>query len=129
MLFSDLTDNLCPFLLHEKYYKYTIPSKSSKKPAEASIDLPSGDIKQYLMYDFYMLTYLKSILPLPSINFRDLPTDLEDSVNDAVNTLLPYLREELLDAVFYAICAEMRHADRDKGNREIFDNDPKLKKL
>src|SRR4051812_30668069 len=95
MLFDDLLQKIEPFILMEKYYKYQFPEK---KPLQ--------------MYDFYVLDYLNYLVDnMPSKNFRDLPPDLEDSVHDAIKLLLPSLRQELLDAVFYAVCAEMRHAD------------------
>ena len=90
------------FLLSEKYYKYSFPSKKSLQ-----------------LYDFYVLDYLKFLID--NVNrpeVRDLDPDIVDSVNDAVKTLYPALREELLDAVFYAVTAEFRHAYR--YNKDIF---------
>jgi hypothetical protein len=103
MLFNELTDKLGPFLLNEKYFKYQPPAS-----------------KELLMYDFYVLDYLNAILPYPSKGFRDLNPDLEDSIKDAVHTLYPYLKNELLNVVFYAVCAEMRHAHSNFGNGEGF---------
>jgi hypothetical protein len=102
-------------LLSEKFYTYKMP-----------------DNKSLTMYDFYVLDYLKSILDWPSKNFRDLPTDLVDSVNNAVQNLYPALRQELLDAVFYAVCAEIRYAEnsgRKDHNRRIAKSNPKFEKL
>ena len=92
MLFEDLIKKTETYILNEKYFRY---------------DIPKG--KPELLYDFYVLTYLNYLVDLPSKNFRDLNTDIEDSVKDAYNKLLPELRTELLDALFYSICAEMRH--------------------
>ena len=88
--------------------------------------------KSLTMYDFYVLDYLKSILDWPSKNFRDLPEDLIDSVNNAVKNLYPALRQELLDAVFYAVCAEIRYAEnvnRRDHNRRIAKSNSKFEKL
>lgn len=66
-------------------------------------------------------------------NFRDLPMDLEDSVKDSVNKLFPTLRQELLNAVFYAVCAEMRHSDGSNGgnksHRQLFTSGTKEAKI
>ena len=113
MKFDDLVSKIDPSILLEKYYKYTFPSKKSLQ-----------------MYDFYVLDYLKFLVDrLPPNNHRDLPPDLEDSVSDAVKVLFPALRNELLDAVFYAVCAEMRHADRYSSNKHIFNDAENLKKI
>ena len=126
MLFEDLVDRISPFVLNEKYYDYTIPTKNVK----GGTSLHTSTTNEYLMYDFYVLDYLKFLVDnMPPKQFRDLPPDLEASVQDAVNKLFPYLREELLDAVFYAVCAEMRHADVFKSNRELIKDKPKFNKL
>jgi len=88
-------------VISERYYRYTMPED-----------------KSLTMYDFYVLDYLNSILDHPSPSFRDLPSDLADSVRDAVNNLYPALREELLNAVFYAICAEIRHLESYRDSNE-----------
>jgi hypothetical protein len=100
-------------VLEEKYYTYRMPEDKSLS-----------------MYDFYVLDYLNYILDQPAKNFRDLPTDLEDSVRDAVKTLYPALREELLNAVFYAICAEIRHAESHAPfNRNLVKSNPKYEEI
>ena len=109
MKFSDMYLRV----ISEKYYPYKMPED-----------------KSLTMYDFYVLDYLNSILEYPSSSFRDLPMDLVDSVKDAKNNLYPALREELLSAVFYAICAEIRHAEVHSGkNRQLAQDDPKYAKL
>lgn len=106
MIFEDLTYRLRELTLTEKYYKYSIPTTSTK----TGEGLKGAADKKYLMYDFYVLDYLNFLVnEMPPKQFRDLPEDLEQSVKDSVNTLFPYLRDELLNAVFYAICAEMRY--------------------
>lgn len=106
-------DDLYLKVLNEKYFSYKMPED-----------------KSLTMYDFYVLDYLNYILDRPSKNFRDLPMDLEDSVRDAIQNLYPALREELLNAVFYAICAEIRHAESHSGqNRQLAQDKPKYVKL
>lgn len=102
--FKELVKNVAPELLMERYYKYVLPKDPETK-----------------LYVFYVLSYLKSIINQPSDSFRDLNPDLVDSVNDAIKTCFTELRTHLLDVIFYAICAEMRHADSAQSNRSLFD--------
>lgn len=113
MLFSELFERYKTNILNEKYYKYSFPSKKSLQ-----------------LYDFYVLDYLKYLVDSPNRpEVRDLDSEIEDSVRDAVKTLFPALREELLNSVFYAITAEIRHGEEFKDeNRNIFKNE-KYKKL
>jgi hypothetical protein len=60
------------------------------------------------MYDFYMLSLLK--------NSGD--PDIESAVQHARETLLPTLRKNMLDALFFAICAELRHAWRNSYEKD-----------
>ena len=99
-------------VLEEKYYTYKMPED-----------------KSLTMYDFYVLDYLNYLLDQPSKNFRDLPPDLEDSVREAIKNLYPSLRVELLNAVFYAICAEIRHVESKKTNRSLVQDNPQYEKL
>lgn len=74
------------------------------------VNIQSADTNKYMMYDFYILDYLNFLVQeMSPKQFRDLSPDMEDSVKDAVAKLFPHLREELLNSVFYAICAEMRN--------------------
>lgn len=111
MLFEELANKINPFLLNEKYFNYSISKIHSKgMDGRSAGDLmSSGNANKVLMYDFYVLDYLNTVLSYQSASFRDLSPDLEDSVKDAVTTLYPYLRNELLESVFYSICAEARH--------------------
>jgi len=112
MQFEELTLKIQK-LVNEKYYNYTFPED-----------------KSYQMYDFYVIDYLDFLINnMPSKNFRDLPDDLVDSVQDAKKKLFPKLREELLDAVFYAVCAELRHAEVYKDNRKLFKDNERFKKI
>jgi hypothetical protein len=101
-----ILENLYSKILLEKYYDYNPPSD-----------------KKMLMYDFYVINYLQYLLPFPSHGFRgfrELPVDIVDSVNNAANKLYPYLKKELLDAVFFSICAEFRHfSDYDENYKRI----------
>ena len=85
--------------------------------------------KKVLLYDFYMLSYLKGLLrkrkvqgPAGEYEEEYYPaaredTNLDYSVNEAIDTLYPALKQELLDATFFAVCAEIRH---------VFDNHSNL---
>jgi hypothetical protein len=109
MVFEKLADKLSPFLLDEKYYSYSVPTK--KTNADGALDdIQAADTNKYMMYDFYVLDYLNFLVEVMTPKqFRDLNPDMEASVKDAVKKLFPHLREELLNSVFYAICAEMRN--------------------
>ncbi len=112
MRFENLISRISPTLLLERYYKYAFPADPEKQ-----------------MYDFYVLDYLKTILAYPPDNFRDLPTDLEDSVNDTIKMLYPTLRDELLDAVYYAVVSELRHVEANSINRKHKFDEPIHAKL
>lgn len=70
---------------------------------------------EVLLYDFYVLSYLTT-LPLEfgkrgfSGTFigRD-PTEISLDIKEVENKLLPVLQKKLSDALFLAICAEVRH--------------------
>jgi len=89
-------------IVTEKYYDYTSPKD-----------------KETELYDFYVLNYLLYLLDQPSKNFRDLNPDIEDSVRDAATKLFLKLKEQLLYALFFAVCAEFRHVDTRPHNRNI----------
>lgn len=94
------------FITEKRIYKYTIPSNKKRQ-----------------LFDFYLLSALQSLLSLPSVGFRDLDPDLELNITEAVNTLFPSLRRDLLEAVFYAINAELRHTYQHKRmNQELVDS-------
>jgi hypothetical protein len=110
MLFNDLFDKLSPFILDEKYHPYDIPTKKQDYKGD-TVNLQPSDTNKYMMYDFYVLDYLKFLVDnMSPKQFRDLSPDLEDSVQDAVKKLFPHLREELLNALFYAMCSEFRNS-------------------
>ena len=66
-----------------KSFKYKIPKDPEKK-----------------MYDFYMLTLLRST----GNEYLDY------ALEETKQTLLPYLKKHLLEIVFFSVCAEFRHA-------------------
>jgi transcription antitermination factor NusG len=92
-------------VLLEKYFSYQLPDDPKTR-----------------LYDFYVITYLDSLMDQPSKNFRDLPTDTVDSVKDAAKTIYIDLKEHLLDAVFWAVCCEFRHADAHHSNRNLIND-------
>lgn len=92
-------------IITEKFYSYDPPQD-----------------KKTLMYDFYVINYLQFLLTLPSQGFRDLPDDIVDSVKTAAQKLYPYLKKELLDAVFFSICAEWRHFSDYSENYQRIEN-------
>jgi len=109
--FIELIDRINPFLLNEKYYKYTFPSDP-----------------QTQMFDFYLLDYLKDLIKQESL--RELPPELVESVSDAVKELYPKLREELLYALFYSISSELRHVQEHSSfNENLFGNNKKYKRI
>ena len=89
------------FFLLEKYIQYNVPEDKEK-----------------LMYDFYVLNYVDVLLSRSSgestssnlkyVSLRD-DVDFEDSLNNAIEKLYTYLGSHLLDALLYAMSAEIRH--------------------
>ena len=62
-----------------------------------------------LMFDFYVLSYIRSIKLSDQKNFLSKNTEeLASLIADAEKKLLPKIKAEVLDAVFYSICSEMR---------------------
>ena len=70
-----------------------------------------------ILFDFYVLGYINTInLDVTSKGYAGSfigkdPEELKSLIEDAENKLLPYLKEEILDAVFYSLGCEIRHAD------------------
>jgi hypothetical protein len=84
----------------------------------------------FMLYDFYVLSYISTL----KLDHRDkgyrgsfLGRPVEElnlDIEAAEATLLPVLKTQLLSAVFYAICAEIRHMyDIDQGDK--YTNIPK----
>ena len=77
--------------------------------------IPSTD-PENILFDFYVLSYISSInLDVTSKGYgggfigKD-PEELKSLIADAENKLLPYLKNEMLDAVFYSLGCEIRYA-------------------
>jgi hypothetical protein len=86
--------------------------------------IPKSD-KKRLMYDFYMVMNLNPIIEnlgagSKNIGGREIQTqtartgnintNVLDSFNKAKEDIISYLEVHLLEAVFFAVCAEFRHA-------------------
>ena len=77
--------------------------------------IPSAD-PENILFDFYVLSYISTInLDVMSKGYgggfigKD-PEELKSLITDAENKLLPYLKNEMLDAVFYSLGCEIRYA-------------------
>ena len=89
-----------------------------------SFDYQVPEDKEQQLYDFYMLSLLhgqssfqRNIVDRPNTDIPK-PTKVgtfnnEDKIDymldEVAKRLLPQLKKNLLDAVFFAICAELRH--------------------
>jgi hypothetical protein len=76
-----------------------------------------------LLYDFYLLSYISSLILDPGVRkdigiagvgysgkfFGREGKDLNEDIQHAQRTLLPFLGTKLCQALFMAICAELRH--------------------
>jgi len=76
---------------------------------------PSND-PEALLNDFYILTLLKD-LSRKKLNDESL----DFSIEEAVSSLLPYLKKELLSAVLFSISAEFRHVFKQNTSKEVLD--------
>jgi len=70
---------------------------------------------EILLYDFYVLSYLTT-LPIDATNKRYAgsfvgreASEIKSDIDNAEDKLLPVLRDKLTEALFIAICAEIRH--------------------
>lgn len=79
---------------------------------------------EFLLYDFYMLSYLSTTNINPQSksykgSFFGDDEEFRSLIEDAENKLLPALKKEMLEAVFWSICCELRHVwtQSDIGNR------------
>ncbi len=89
-----------------------------------------------ILFDFYLLSYLSTLnLDIGSKNWKGSfigkdTDELKSLIEDAENKLLPKLKSEMLDAVFFAICAESRHIMWAATNKKsMIESDPLLKDL
>jgi hypothetical protein len=104
-------------VLEKKNIEYIVPKKN----------------KKWLMYDFYMIAYLQSIVdnddsvgrrvgnPFEKTARMGLNDNIRYSFLDAKEKLVEYLKPHLLDAVFFSITCEARHGDR-VGEKTVQDN-------
>ena len=79
-------------------------------------DYTTSTDPENILFDFYVLSYISSInLDVTSKGYgggfigKD-PEELKSLIVDAEKKLLPYLKNEMLDAVFYSMGCEIRYA-------------------
>jgi len=70
--------------------------------------------KKVLLYDFYVLSYISTLNLNPQSKgylgeYWGSVDDVVEHIKDAKDTLIPYMKEDLLSAVFDSICCESRH--------------------
>jgi hypothetical protein len=88
--------------------KQSIQEKLLKEDYNVSND------SEKILYDFYVLSYLSTLnLDVTAKNanvsfFGDIE-EYTSLIEDAENKLLPYLKNEMLSAVFYSLCCEIRY--------------------
>ena len=108
------------------YYKHLMLNESWKTY------VPSSNPK-IMLYDFYVLSYL-STLPISSeqkgfrgnLIGRD-PSDVKLDIEHAESVLLPVLVKKLKNALFFAICSEIRHLFDKRQDFEPYKNNRLLK--
>jgi hypothetical protein len=84
---------------------------------------------QYLLYDFYIISYIRKLIIDPrhksfTGNFNQ-PEHLKDDIDYATEKLYPTLKSHILSVLFLSIVAEFRHAEAycygEEYEREKFD--------
>lgn len=90
--------------------------RSSNRSLLESGEYTVSSDKEKLLFDFYVLSFIKTVNlnPMSKDSVASFIGDGEEVTSliaDAEQKLLPRLKKDLLDVVFYAICCEMRHAD------------------
>ena len=87
-------------------------------------DYKVSNSPKVLLYDFYLLSYLSSLILDPGTRkdvgltgvgysgkfFGREGQELDEDIQNAQRKLLPFLGNKLSQALFLAICAELRHA-------------------
>lgn len=81
---------------------------------EESVTYEVPNSPKALMADFYMLSYLDTInfAKLAQLGNADavrFDDDFKDDLEYAQSKLYPYLKKHMLEAVFFSMCAEIRH--------------------
>ncbi len=89
---------------------------------------------EILLYDFYVVSYLTT-LPLGPAQKGFSGTligreanEIKLDIKNAEDKLLPVLRDKLSEALFIAICAEIRHLTDKNQNYKDYENNQLLKK-
>ena len=89
---------------------------------------------EILLYDFYVVSYLTT-LPLDPAQKGFSGTligreanEIKLDIKNAEDKLLPVLRDKLSEALFIAICAEIRHLTDKNQNYKDYENNQLLKK-
>jgi hypothetical protein len=99
-----------------------------------SISYKAPSAPNYLLYDFYVLSYIRTLNINPHakgfIGRFNQPETLKDDIDHADSVLLPHLKKHILDVLFFCICAEIRHFmpftyDKDK-KEEVISKHPVL---
>lgn len=78
-------------------------------------EIPSD--KRELMFDFYLLSYLSKSDVSSSTYLHD--ESVENAINRARQRLFTYLKEDILNAVYFSICSEARHVFDKQQNKSV----------
>ena len=74
--------------------------------------------KELQLFDFYTLNFISKAADATEtenyLQFREDSKEVYKAVGETEQKLLPFLKKELLDAVFFSICCEMRHSSEYK---------------
>jgi len=93
--------------------KFTKLYKLLKEDFYFSFDYIIPTEKEKLIYDFYMLNYISNCFNQSIYSEDKEKEDIALSIKDTEDKLLNFLKEELLGAVLYSICCEVRHISDD----------------
>ena len=78
-----------------------------------SVTYKSAKDVQFLLYDFYVLSYIMTLNINPQqkgfVGRFNQPETLKDDIDYASSVLLPHLKKHMLDALFFCICAELKY--------------------
>ena len=94
-----------------------------------SVTYKSAKDVQFLLYDFYVLSYIMTLNINPQqkgfVGRFNQPETLKDDIDYASSVLLPHLKKHMLDALFFCICAELLHFPQktfhDDNSEKVFD--------
>ena len=65
--------------------------------------------KEHLLYDFFMMSMLSGYFKHEPSKNGDREDELNTTFKETENILLPYLKKEMLDITYFAMCSEARH--------------------